>query len=83
MLQQATQPPDSDATAVMEERLSAFLSLSAEEPCSIASADNSTKDKNGDILMDAEPDDDLPDGWSRISSSSWKPCPIGVFYCPR
>jgi len=78
-----TQPPDSDATAVMEERLSAFLSLSAEESCSIASVDNSTKDKNGDILMDAEPDDDLPDGWSRISSSSWKPCPIGVFYCPR
>ena len=29
-----------------------------------------------DITMDA---DFLPEGWSKVSASAWKPCPIGVY----
>ena len=59
-------------TAVMEERLSAFLSLSEERYRDAKFGDDAPTDKSGDVEMDVEEDDDLPEGWSRIPSSSWK-----------
>lgn len=70
--------------AAMTDRLTRLLSTETKKANLVSVPESDMMSMGASTLRDIpkvmEMDEDMPRGWQRVSTASWKSCPVGVFY---